>query len=66
MKQSDNPNLQVGTGLLQQLISHTVPIAMACDGLNIGGGHPFERTSKEKRVEEIKHSICTQNISVMS
>lgn len=41
MLQSDIPKLQVGTSLVQQLISDTVPIAMACDGLNIGGGHPL-------------------------
>lgn len=46
-------------GFLQHLISDTVPIA--CVGLNIGGGHPLQRTSKEKRVEEIKYSISTQN-----
>lgn len=40
-----------GLGLLQHFISDTVPIA--CVGLNIGGGHPLQRTSKEKRMEKI-------------
>lgn len=41
-------------------MSDTVPIAMARGGLNIGGGHPLYRTSKQKVMEEIKYSICTQ------
>lgn len=53
-----------GLGLLEHLISDMVPIA--CVGLNIGGGHPLQRTSKEKRVEEIKYSISTQSTPVMS
>lgn len=67
MQQSDKSKLKwfrFVTGLLQHLISATVPIA--CVGLNIGGGHPLQRTSKEKRVEEIKYSICTQNTPAMS
>lgn len=50
-------------GLLQHLISGTVPTA--CVSLNIGG-HNSQRTSKEKRMEEIKYFICTQNTPVMS
>lgn len=49
MQQGDNSELQVVMGFLQQLISGTVPIGMACDGLNTGEDI-LSREHQKKRV----------------